>query len=323
MKPLIRTLCIGALMALYLEGATPCPKLQQIASGSSLTELADFYYGDRDFASAILLATNSRTTEGFPYLSDPNNIIEGILDNPRCAPGAANYPTCRSVCIPEFTEAQRSRARYETYLRAISDMSIPEPWKVVRKLVEFPPDRPITVATWIRADQVKNFTNKAPSDTWVTVEPWVQRFCQAFSKTHNEDPDQLTLRLEQRFGLPPANNKTTFLRIRLARPIEDVIFRPCMNPSASSTNCPLGPPAQADPQHANWIYRQYYFSFGQARPSSYPWTSLGYTFDWAPRIHAAGDTEFQKYGESEFVIRQGAPIEVLGAQTTAEYCKPE
>ena len=95
-----------------------------------------------------------------------------------------------------------------------------------------------------------------------------------------------------------------------------------MNPSTSSTNCPLGPPDDSNSQHALWIYRQYYYSFGQARPSSYPWTSLGYTFDWAARIHAAGDNEFQKFGESEFVIRKGAPIEVIGAQSTAEYCKP-
>lgn len=311
-----------AFVTLSLAWAAPCPKPQPIDTGSTLPELADFYFGDRNFASAILLATNSRTSEGFPYLSNPDNIVKGVLDNPRCAPGGSNFPVCRSVCIPEITEAQRLRLRYEAYLRAIDDMSIPEPWEVQRKLVEFPADRPITVATWIRADQVKNFTTTAPSDTWVTVEPQVQRFCQAFAKGHNEDLDQLTLRLEQRFGLPAANNKTTFLRIRLVRPGQDIIFRPCMNPSTISTDCPLGPPDESNQQHALWIYRQYYYSFGQARPSSYPRTSLGYTFDWAARIHAAGDNEFQKFGESEFVIRKGAPIEVVGVQSTAEYCKP-
>ena len=119
--------------------AAPCPKPQQIDTGSTLPELADFHFGDRGFASAILLATNSRTSEGFPYLSNPDNIIKGVLDNPRCVPGGSNFPVCRSVCIPEITEAQRLRLRYEAYLRAIDDMSIPEPWEVQRKLVEFPP----------------------------------------------------------------------------------------------------------------------------------------------------------------------------------------
>jgi hypothetical protein len=48
---------------------------------------------------------------------------------------------------------------------------------------------------------------------------------------------------------------------------------------------------------------------------------LGYTFDWAPGPHAESDTDFQKYGESEFVIRKGAPVEILGALDTVDYCK--
>src|SRR3954453_2684227 len=130
MKPLLLS-----FIALTLAWAAPCPKPQPIDTGSTLPELADFYFEHPNSASAILLATNSRVGEGFPYLSDPDNIVKGILDNPRCVPGGSNFPLCRSVCIPEITEAQRSRARYEAYLRAISDMSIPEPWEVQRKLV--------------------------------------------------------------------------------------------------------------------------------------------------------------------------------------------
>ena len=48
-------------------------------------------------------------------------------------------------------------------------------------------------------------------------------------------------------------------------------------------------------------------------------TNLGYTFDWAPRGTASH--EFQRFGESEFVIPAGAPIEVIGATSTAEYCR--
>jgi hypothetical protein len=134
-----------AFVTLTMARAAPCPKPQPIDTGSTLPELADFYFGDRDYASAILLATNSRTGEGFPYLSNPNNIVKGILDNPRCVPGGSNFPVCRSVCIPEITEAQRSRARYEAYLRAISDMSIPEPWRFSASWWSF---RPISRSRW-------------------------------------------------------------------------------------------------------------------------------------------------------------------------------
>jgi hypothetical protein len=65
--------------------------------------------------------------------------------------------------------------------------------------------------------------------------------------------------------------------------------------------------------------------FTQAAPLGPVWQGplAGSKNFWiVPSDHAAGDNEFQKFGESEFVIRKGAPIEVVGAQSTAEYCKP-
>ncbi len=207
-------------------------------------------------------------------------------------------------------------------------MALPEPWEKGHDLVTFPPDKPITATLWVRPDQIKmlqdsgTWKTSAPYELWVTVEPNLQRFCANYAAGRGQHKAKLTLRLEQRLGLPPASNKTTFVRVRLAQPTPDVIFRPCMYPTTSEAHCPLGPPPQeVDDNHKNWLYRQYYSSYGQARVSSFPWTSLGYTFDWAPAENAEGDTEFQKYGESEFVIRKGAPIEILEAVDTMNYCK--
>jgi hypothetical protein len=81
----------------------------------------------------------------------------------------------------------------------------------------------------------------------------------------------------------------------------------------------LGPPSdQVGTSYQEWLYRQYYSSFGQSRLNSYPWTALGYTFDWAPGPQHG----FERFGESEFVIRKGAPIEVLRADDTVSYCRP-
>jgi hypothetical protein len=46
---------------------------------------------------------------------------------------------------------------------------------------------------------------------------------------------------------------------------------------------------------------------------SYPWTALGYTYDWAPS--APGHV-----GDSEFVAPQGTPVTVRAVVPTAEYC---
>jgi hypothetical protein len=309
---IIAAVAVLAFTTLGLKAADPCPLVHKVAAGDTLRELADFYFGDRHFDSAILLATNSRGRDGFPFISDINNISQ-----------------VEQVCVPALTEAQRWRSRYETYLKAIFDMALPEPWETVKDLVTFPPDHEITVSTWIREAQIKTFEDasgtwirSAPYDIWVTVEPNLQQFCAAYASGHAGNRAQLTLRLEQRLGLPPASSKSKFVRIRLAHPGQDVIFRPCMYRLTASTNCPVGPPpADIDENHRNWLYRQYYSSYGQARLSSFPWTSLGYTFDWAPGPHAESDTDFQKYGESEFVICKGAPVEILGALDTVDYCK--
>ena len=295
-----------------VRAAEPCPLSHNVAAGDTLRELADFYFGDRHFDSAILLATNSRVREGFSFIADVNDISK-----------------IQKVCVPNLTEAQRWRSRYETYIHAIFDMALPEPWETTQDLVTLQPDKETTVATWIRAPQLTTlrdssgqWLSSAPYDIWVTVEPHLQQFCAAYSAAHAANHAQVTLRLEQRLGVPPASGKTTFVRIRLAHPGLEVIFRPCMYPTTATANCPVGPPpSDVDESHKHWIYRQYYSSYGQSRLSSFPWTSLGYTFDWAPSEHAASDADFQRRGESEFVIRKGAPIEILAALDTLDYCK--
>lgn len=295
-----------------LWAATPCPLIHKVASADTLPELADFYFGDRHFDNAILLATNSRVADGFQFILDSDNI--GKIEK---------------VCIPDLREATRSRSRYETYRRAILDMALAEPWATTSDLVTFPADHEIVALSWIREPQIKSFQDSsgnwlttAPFELWVTVEPNLQKFCAAYATAHSGNPDQLILRMEQRLGLPPASNKTKFLRIRIASPTQDVIFRPCMYPLTAAANCPVGPPpADIDDNHRNWLYRQYYSSYGMSKVSSFPWTSLGYTFDWAPAANANGDTDFQKHGESEFVVRKGAPIQIMGAVNNMDYCQ--
>jgi hypothetical protein len=296
---LIRRLFAIILVPIGLSAA--CPQTHKLAQGDSFSYLASFYYADPSYATAILQATNTRTSEGFPFISNPDH----------GAPG-------QSVCIPDLAEAQRLRARYATYSQAVAETVTPNATNTSTKLVTFPGDREQTFATWIRANQAAQYTNKAPQDVWVTVEPNLQNFCRQFSRDHDGDSDQLTLRLEQRLGLPPGNGKTTFLRIRLPQPAKTGIFRPCSDPSTTAANCQAKPPDEkTNPSHAAWIYRQYYLSFAVPSPSLYPWTALGYTFDWAP----AAATQFERVGESEFVIPGGAPIEVLGTASTADYCK--
>jgi hypothetical protein len=76
--------------------------------------------------------------------------------------------------------------------------------------------------------------------------------------------------------------------------------------------------SELDPQSWFWFLRRYYSSYGLAEPYQYPWTAAGYTFDWAPNPDEP--EQFEKWGESEFVVPKGAPIEVLSLTDTVTYC---
>lgn len=48
-------------------------------------------------------------------------------------------------------------------------------------------------------------------------------------------------------------------------------------------------------------------------PDGYPWTHLGYTYNWDPQAMSI-------VGTSEYVIRQGTTIKVTGLVPAVPYC---
>lgn len=87
------------------------------------------------------------------------------------------------------------------------------------------------------------------------------------------------------------------MRLRLEHPDSSVVFRPCSDLTANGRNCSVGLPEKRHRSKA-------------------PWTALGYTFDWAPHRLSG----YERFGESEFVIRKGASIEIKDVVTTMQYC---
>lgn len=309
-RPLALVLMLAVMPAFASEN---CDRKPTVQPGDTLASLADYYFADTNYGYAILIAINRRAgQEGFRYIGDPFHL----------PPGA-------TLCIPGLDEAHRLKNRNQTYARAVDAMSLPQPWEVSDKLLSVDPHKPVTVVSWMRPDEVERLKSgtqwiaQSPADLWITIAPQVRNFCKQFRAEHGDDPEQLDLRLEQRLGMPPASGKRFFVEIVIADPSSRAnLFRPCAVPDVNSTACPIGPPpASVDATHRRWFYTQYYRSYGQARPSPYPWTSLGYTFDWAPRAREIGDMEFIKHGESEFVVPKGATIEVKSVTRTPDYCR--
>jgi hypothetical protein len=291
--------------AISSYAATPCPQPHDIQPADSLNSLATHYFGSSGYAIAIALATNARTSDGFPYIANPDDLTK-----------------VSRVCIPAKAEASALRQGWTAYDAAVQMARLPRA-DINAGLVTIPPDQPVSLVAWVRKDQADRLKNPSggwvtatAAETWVTVEPHLQTFCRDFVSAHKPDDGALTSRLEQRLGLAPASSKSQFVRIRLEHPGPDAIFRPCMNPATDRAECPVGPPSQATLAHQQWIFQQYYSSYGQSLIGEFPWTALGYTFDWAP----GQGSRFQRNGESEFVIHKGAAIEIQDVVDTRQYC---
>jgi len=236
-----------------------------------------------------------------------------------------------------FFAARERRTPYEEYLRAVRETAQPNSLQVSYSLLPIGTDQPVRVATWTRRDQISNYQGKtapANKDVWVTVVPHLKSFCQDYVRTHGDDPKQLSLRLTQRLGLPPDSNYDSFVELTVDPKDLASFFRPCSDPAPATKTCPPVLPLEpnqleddlkaSDPQRKQevriryWFLNNYYASFASSR--QYPWTGLGYTFDWAPKGEGG---DFVRFGESEFVIPAGTPIKFESATDTVGYCTPK
>lgn len=152
------------------------------------------------------------------------------------------------------------------------------------------------------------------SGIWVTGVPEVQEKCRMFQ-------GDVLMRLRQLLGLPPDAHVERFLVFR-ARAVD--IFRPAPDGRVTTTlpcptlagapipqDCGNAFPAETTPEHYAWIaqqsFRLHVLSHG------YPWTHLGYTYDWAPGLSG-------HYGASEYVLRPGASVLIVQNVDPLTYC---
>lgn len=91
------------------------------------------------------------------------------------------------------------------------------------------------------------------------------------------------------------------------------MFRPCPDNEIDDKACSTCFPETTPPEYVQW--------FNESRISryyacqlydQYPWTQLGYTYDWNP-----GNKPY--VGMSEFVIRKNAIVYVKKVSTTRQY----
>jgi hypothetical protein len=175
----------------------------------------------------------------------------------------------------------------------------------------------VLVATWaVKSKYEPSLRRRCrlSSDVWVSPVPQLESACRAFDLSGAA----LGARLAQYLGLRPGDDQQGRSVVELWAKRKDV-FRPCPDRETEDRRCDLGPPkVAAGPQaedaikHAIWFLGHEFESYSGDKP--YPWTRLGYTYDWgSPASHV---------GATEYVIPEGSLVWVQSVTSTDEYCAP-
>jgi len=155
-----------------------------------------------------------------------------------------------------------------------------------------------------------SFYNTGAYDIWITTAP------ELYNRMHNYklNYSDVYLRLKQLSGLPPNSDYSYFVEFWV-KP-ED-LFRPCPDEEITDGTCQLCFPEKTDSTHIRWINENRVSRYYPCDLyNKYPWTQLGYTYDWAPQNET-------HVGLSEFVIKENANVVVEAIYTTEEYLKLE
>lgn len=228
--------------------------------------------------------------------------------------GRHSHPDAPAVALPAAYLAAVRRAQRATAQDASRQLTPIRPdnrallWRTATGKEQ------VLVATWTThrsyyPPQGVTFVESYP--VWVTAAPELKNFCRSHAASGSATP--LPRRLEQLLGLPPDSGHEFIVELWVA---PSDLFRPSADPEITDREAQLTFPEVPGYLSVSAEFKAWYEQTCDARyrpvhGPAYPWTRLGYTYDWgAPRAPV---------GLSEFVIRPGAEVTVHAVTATSSY----
>ncbi|MDX1939179.1 MAG: hypothetical protein SFU99_01425 [Saprospiraceae bacterium] len=235
-----------------------------------------------------------------------------------------------TACVPRLLVKNYNESKIQKiYNKSIADTAKPEPTEVDNNLLAITKETPglvwktingedyLLVSSWkgdttyYKNDPNTGFYNTGKYIIWVTAAPQLQALCKDKKFGRKEGLD---LRLKQFFGMPPNTEKKYFVEFWV-RPQD--LYRPCPDNEVNDKSCGLCFAENAPKEYQEWFKNQRNTSYYNCNwYDNYPWTQLGYTYDWSPRNKT-------HIGLSEYIIGENKKVVVNGFVTTADYCKVE
>lgn len=208
---------------------------------------------------------------------------------------------------------------------AIADALNPEPDEVVHDLIAIVADEPglywklidgvdhvlmssVVAKDTYYVDHVGKSYETGSHYLWVTAVPELQKVCRASGKGA-----ALRKRLRQRLGLTPGAALSAVVEFWV-QPMD--LFRPAPDNEVTDRTAGLVMPPDTEAWYRKWfneLRSHQYFQSTLPGNDAYPWTQLGYTYDWGGGMER---------GISEFVIRTDRMIGVNAIYDVDEYCAP-
>ena len=274
-------------------------------------------------------------------------LVVGLLAVGVPAPGTA-ASLSEGPVVADPAPPAVSRAIWRAYRAAIVDSTVATPAEVVDDLLVPTPADPRTQWRTIEGEEhllvgtlrYEPFPGVAageaftlPSDNWVAVPGELGQECRRY-RCRTLDAKRLDLALKQVLGLPPDASYGYVVQYWV-KPAD--LFRPCTDPRITSSSCPAQvtsgsasvpvPTTVGNTNLSDFLWSQANYAWrmpSRFRPKvavscakdwttevcyGYPWTRLGYTYDWTPG--AKDDV-----GVTEFVVASGATayLERVGSQ---------
>lgn len=166
----------------------------------------------------------------------------------------------------------------------------------------------ILMLTW----KAKNYYPESGEYNTGKYEIWVTAAPELYNRIQQLKPKNPELRLKQLLGLPPTTQNKFFIEMWV-RP-EDM-FRPCPDNEVNDNRCNIcfTHKDSLKQDYIQWFNTgrlDRYYSVGLY--NQYPWTQLGYTYDWHPKNKS-------HVGLSEFVIGKNKKIYIEKVYTTEQY----
>ena len=246
-----------------------------------------------------------------------------------CGGTDTNEPTpsvsaTTAAASPSATSSPTAVELPAAYLAAVADAETAGPDQMAPSLVALTPGAAnvvfnadgtaaemVTLTDWTGYAANVGAPMELTREVWLTPVPELQDFCRSYVAAGGTDP---SLRSLQYMGMPPRAKPVTMVTMMV--PLAGM-FRPTPDPQIDDTTAvyddgTVQPADPAYPNHADWFRLQKALAYDPANP--YPWTRMGYTYDW-------GDPA-KKIGASEFVVRAGTTVQIVADQTPEQYCAP-